>query len=365
MTGIEVYTIETDGPDDTSGLEELLDSGEVDAENIIGLLGKTEGNGCVNDFSRGFATMAYEQLLADRLGIDPEAVSNRVSLIMSGGTEGVMTPHMIVFVRRGSDGDATTGKRLAAAQTATREFPPEEVGRMPQVRATADAVERAMDDAGITDPADVHFAQVKCPLLTADRVADAHSRGETVVTEDTYGSMGYSRAASALGVALATGEYSEAEIDEDVIYHDPSVYSGVASTSAGSELREVEVILLGNSEAATSDLVIGHAVMDDAIDSDAVEAAASAAGVDDPAGSDRIRHVLAKAQASSDGTVRGRRHVIHDDSDINATRHARSVVNAAIAATTGDPMAYVSGGAEHQGPDGGGPVAVIAEADPE
>ncbi|MDU7186219.1 MAG: ring-opening amidohydrolase, partial [Klebsiella sp.] len=26
----------------------------------------------------------------------------------------------------------------------------------------------------------------------------------------------------------------------------------------------------------------------------------------------------------------------------------------------GDPMVYVSGGSEHQGPAGGGPVAVIA-----
>ena len=31
-----------------------------------------------------------------------------------------------------------------------------------------------------------------------------------------------------------------------------------------------------------------------------------------------------------------------------------------IASVTGDPMVYVSGGAEHQGPSGGGPVAVIA-----
>jgi len=32
----------------------------------------------------------------------------------------------------------------------------------------------------------------------------------------------------------------------------------------------------------------------------------------------------------------------------------------AIASVIGDPMVYVSGGAEHQGPSGGGPVAVIA-----
>ena len=51
-----------------------------------------------------------------------------------------------------------------------------------------------------------------------------------------------------------------------------------------------------------------------------------------------------------------------DDSDINHTRHARAAVAAVIASVLGDPMVYVSGGAEHQGPSGGGPVAAIARA---
>lgn len=49
-----------------------------------------------------------------------------------------------------------------------------------------------------------------------------------------------------------------------------------------------------------------------------------------------------------------------DDSDINYTRHIRGVVNAVVASVTGDPMCYVSAGAEHQGPPGGGVVAVLA-----
>jgi cyanuric acid amidohydrolase len=36
------------------------------------------------------------------------------------------------------------------------------------------------------------------------------------------------------------------------------------------------------------------------------------------------------------------------------------VVGAVIASVVGHGMVYVSGGAEHQGPAGGGPVAVIA-----
>jgi cyanuric acid amidohydrolase len=58
--------------------------------------------------------------------------------------------------------------------------------------------------------------------------------------------------------------------------------------------------------------------------------------------------------------LRGRRHTMLDDSDISATRHARAFVGCALAGLIGHAELYVSGGAEHQGPEGGGPVAVIA-----
>ena len=48
-----------------------------------------------------------------------------------------------------------------------------------------------------------------------------------------------------------------------------------------------------------------------------------------------------------------------DDSDINHTRMARAVVAAAVGSVLQEPMIYVSGGAEHQGPEGGGPLALI------
>ena len=85
-------------------------------------------------------------------------------------------------------------------------------------------------------------------------------------------------------------------------------------------------------------------------------------GVLDLAEAARLVNVFAKAEADPSGYVRRRRHTMLNDSDINNTRHARAVVGAVIASIVGDPMVYVSGGAEHQGPPGGGPVAVIARA---
>ena len=49
-----------------------------------------------------------------------------------------------------------------------------------------------------------------------------------------------------------------------------------------------------------------------------------------------------------------------DDTDINAQRHIRGAVAGLVAGVIGDGRIFVSGGAEHQGPDGGGLIAVIA-----
>ena len=78
---------------------------------------------------------------------------------------------------------------------------------------------------------------------------------------------------------------------------------------------------------------------------------------------DRLVNLYAKAEASPDGAVRGQRHTMLDDSDINATRHARAAVGGVLASVVGQTALYVSGGAEHQGPPGGGPVAAIVRVD--
>jgi cyanuric acid amidohydrolase len=104
--------------------------------------------------------------------------------------------------------------------------------------------------------------------------------------------------------------------------------------------------------------------MQDAIDIEPVRSALgrlgfTATGQIPDAERDRLVAVLAKAEASHDGKLRGFRHTMLDDSDISSTRHARAFVCGALAGVVGHAEIYVSGGAEHQGPDGGGPVALI------
>jgi cyanuric acid amidohydrolase len=367
-TSVDVIQIPTKGPGDVSGLMKLIEAGKIVPASILAILGKTEGNGGVNDFTREYAVSALSVALAPFVGLPPHDVEQRIAFVMSGGTEGVLSPHITVFARtalaNGGSGPGIAGKRLSIGIAHTRNFLPEELGRVAQVDETAGAVHLAMVDAGIDDPRDVHFVQIKCPLLTSDRVEAAHARGRNTVTSSAYGSMAYSRGASALGVASALGEIDRVVCDEQILKN-WQLFSSVASTSAGIELMHNVVIVMGNSTASASPFVIGHGVMRDAIDSAAVIAALKSVGlalgdVERPNGHRRLVNIFAKAEASPDGNVRGTRHTMLEDSDIGATRHARAAVGGLISGLAGTGAVYVSGGAEHQGPPGGGPVAAIA-----
>jgi len=229
---VGVHKLPMNSPNDVSALERLIDKGEVNPTEIVALIGKTEGNGGANDFTRGFATLSYSLTLAKRLGVSPDEVLKRVAFVWSGGTEGVLSPHATLFTRAPSE--KAHGKRLAFGVAVTRDFAPEEVGTLAEVREVAAAVKRAQAEAGISDAADVHYVQVKGPLLTPAAIADADRRGAKLVTRDPNGSKAFARGATALGVALGLGEVKESELSDAVIAQRMDLFSSVANTSAGA-----------------------------------------------------------------------------------------------------------------------------------
>ena len=348
---VDVFKIPQRSPDDLTGLMNLIQSQQVDPKQIVAIMGKTEGNGCVNDFTRGFAVATLQGYLCPLIG---ETRMNQIVFVMSGGTEGVLSPHMTVFTRQTEDLTGATRPGLALGIYHTRDFAVAEIGTLTMVQVVAEGVKDAIATANLI-PQDVHFVQIKCPLITASR----QPPGEAVVTQDSYKSMAYSRGASALGVAVALGELSLEALTESDICHNYALYSTVASTSAGIELQNCEILVLGNAPNSYSNYVIGHSVMAHALDVAAVQRAmVSAQCADDR---DRIVNVLAKAEADPTGQILGCRHTMLDDSNINHTRMARAVVGATIASVVQAPMIYVSGGSEHQGPPGGGPIAIISK----
>ncbi len=357
-----VHRIAACAPDDVSGLRIAIEAGRIDPGGIVAILGKTEGNGCVNDFTRAFAVQSIVLELKRHL---PPADAEAVCCVMSGGTEGALSPHWIVLEQRDAP-DALPAPALAIGRARTRPLRPEEIGRMAQVHAVADAVRAAMAGGGVATADDVHFVQIKCPLITTERAAEAAARGKTVAVRDTLKSMGLSRGASALGVALALGEATLEQLSETIIGRETAIWSGRASTSAGIELLDNEIVVLGMSAGWSGPLAVDHAVMADNIDIEPVRAALQRLGLAAQGqlrGEERMALValLAKAEPSTTGSLRGHRHTMLDDSDISATRHARAFVAGALAGLVGHAEIFVSGGAEHQGPDGGGPVAVIVD----
>src|SRR5260221_12847048 len=95
---IEVAKVELKTVQDASGLEGLIAAGKFAADEVIAVIGKTEGNGGVNDFTRILADQAFRRVLGKR-GTPSEAEIHNVPMGWSGGCGGVITPPATTFVR--------------------------------------------------------------------------------------------------------------------------------------------------------------------------------------------------------------------------------------------------------------------------
>jgi barbiturase len=222
-----------------------------------------------------------------------------------------------------------------------------------------------MRDAGIDDPADVHYVQTKTPLLTVDSVLDAHGRGKAVACE-VHDSMGVSNGTTGLGIAVGLGEIKMPKAEE--ICRNLDLYSSVASCSSGVELTQAQIVLLGNKSGAGGRYRIGHSVMKDALDIDGIYESIRNAGLELPERpraedlNGRLVNCFMKCEADRTGKLRGRRQIMLDDSDVPWHRHAKAAVGGVAAAAIGDAAVFVSVDAMHQGPQGGGPCIAIIDA---
>lgn len=363
----DVFKLSMDNPGDVSALADLIENGTILAQEIVAFIGKTEGNGGVNDFTRGYFTDRLMTMLSTYLNEPAESLARRIPCILSGGTEGVLSPHYLVFVRKTGETEGATGA-LAVGTAFSPALDYCHVGTREHALSVAKAVEAAIADAGIRSLDDVHFVQVKAPCLTSERIAVLHERGETPPAPNAGRSMALARAAGAFGVALALGDIGEDELSADLFLEDFQRHCDRASISSGVEVEANEVIVLGNSEGWTGNLRIAHRAMCDAVDLTAVQAVLGDLGLAatpqlDASEWDRVRGVLVKAEPDRRGRIHGQRHTMLNDTDIDAQRHIRGAVGGLVAGVIGDTRIFVSGGAEHQGPDGGGLIAVIAASD--
>lgn len=393
-----LHKFPTSSPSDTTPLTSLLKLGYTRSD-ILGIIGKTEGNGCVNDFSRTLAAFVWENLLLSDTdtgtGTSGTSTGGTSVVIFSGGTEGVLSPHVTFVVREGRQEQENEGegkekeKRtgLKAAVGRTWQLQPWEIGGKSQVDCVAVTVRKMLEEEKIR-PEQVALVLVKCPLLTSEKIAKIHafssssSRNEQLITSDTYESMALSRHASAIGVGVGLRELAPERVEE--VLNNGTFHSSRASCSSGAELEACHILILANddnnnpspssppssSSSSTIEKEENHpptlyrafpGTMSSAIDITNLQTLLHAALTPlPPYTSASLIQIFAKAEADPTGMINQKyRHTMLTDSDVQSTRHARAAVGGLIAGVSGDCCVYVSGGAEGQGPRGGGGLCVV------
>src|SRR3979490_3635487 len=143
---IEVAKVELKTVQDASGLEDCIAAGKFTADEVIAVIGKTEGNGGVNDFTRILADQAFRRVLLKR-GKRSEPEIHNVPMVWSGGCDGVITPHATVFARNAKTGPADKW-RLVMGTALSVELLPEDIGRPAMVQKGAAAGKGAMKEWG-------------------------------------------------------------------------------------------------------------------------------------------------------------------------------------------------------------------------
>src|SRR3954451_22030815 len=124
---IEVAKVELKTVKDASGLEACLANGQFAADEVIAVIGKTEGNGGVNDFTRILADEAFRRILLKK-GKRSEADIAKIPMVWSFGCDDDITPHARIFAANGKTGPASK-LRLADGPSMSVELFPEDIGR--------------------------------------------------------------------------------------------------------------------------------------------------------------------------------------------------------------------------------------------
>src|SRR5262249_4923462 len=106
---IEVAKVELKTVQDASGLDACIARGPFTAHAAIALIGKTEGNGGLNAFTRLLADQAFRRA-PQRHGKRSEADIATIPMVWSGGCDGVITPHATVFAKNGKTGPASKSR---------------------------------------------------------------------------------------------------------------------------------------------------------------------------------------------------------------------------------------------------------------
>jgi cyanuric acid amidohydrolase len=357
----QVFVYDMAHPEDCSGLAGDLASGHLQGDRIRAVFIKTEGNGLDNDWSRPLAIRSLAAYLP---------AGSQAMCVVSGGCEGMLTPHMVVFSSvdeaapeqaSGYRGECdasgkqeeTSGAALAIGTAVSASLDAAGIGHEAHVLRTRDAVKQACHDAGL-DIADVTYVHVLSPWMSAELAASAPP-GAELVARTAHASKPAIRAAAALGAGLALNEIGLADIDYTDAGPTARLHARRVAVTAGDTGGRIHVLVLGNSPTWQGTLGVASTQMSDMLDLQALATA-------------RHAHLVAgffKGDPPPDGRIRGARTTMNSDSDIHAFRHFRAAMSGVFGAALGSPRIFIGGGAEYQCVPGGGLLATIFDLDPD
>ena len=126
---IEVRKVPLHNVSDASELAKLIDDGVIEADRVIAVIGKTEGNGGINDYTRIIADRAFREVLLEK-GSRPLEEVKQIPIVWSGGTDGVISPHATIFATLPEDTvEKTDEPRLTVGYAMSDVLLPEDIGR--------------------------------------------------------------------------------------------------------------------------------------------------------------------------------------------------------------------------------------------
>lgn len=352
--GIELFRFEMSAPDDMGPLTEALrQSGGLNASKIA-IIAKTEGTATINDFGRSLAMRAMRDVLA------AAEVTAKTQIVLSTGSEGIIAPGGYLFVQTAHGSSRLPGLALGLARSPV--IAPADLMNNRHIALAQQTVLDAIADAGI-ERNDIALVLAKTPLLTREMAVDLPA-----AQKEFANSSPAARAAAALGIGVALGDITPEQATIESIFRRPELHTRRAMIFSGTETDRVEIIVLGNRPGYPR--AIRSGLIDDLIDIDGL--ARITAGTEQGAiehtralaASGRVAAAFLKAGIAPDGRLRGNRTTVFS-SDLDPDKHMRATASGVLGALLGDNRYFVSGGAEHQAPPGGGVFAIILNSEPE
>ncbi len=362
---IDAFRVPLEHTSDVSGLHRLIKEGRLRADDVIGVTGKTEG-WQADDTSRLDADRAIRGFLLDQ-GSRPAVDVAQIPMVFTAGGVGILTPHIVVYTRTFTEPVPGGASRLSIGIARSTLIRPEWMTTPKLMEVNADAVRRAAFEASV-DPRALEYVVGKTYFPTRQDFVEARAAGHQIPELELRALHRKASGAVGLGVAIAAEEMSMPTAEE--VGERLDLWSGRAAISAnewepvGGDGAQTQLIAFGNRSGAGGRLRVGHAVMADMLDVAALPRAIRRAGLDVDDGPlsqehrARIIAVYVKHSVPADGRLRGRRQVMESPEYM---KQAKAALGGMFSAFLQDNLIWISGSATHQGPVGGGTVAVVVD----